>query len=185
MEFWSGFWGTVLGAAIALIGTVFSSLYTYHCQQKIEQQRIVCEFANEQRKEKIKIYTDLCGILERIEAVVVIVPSQKPCCSGKIDAHTFAKKAEELHNYFDKHAGELVLYMPNEIYSELVRFRSKLYEISQHEFVYFEISAPSPSFSADLELIKDIKTKIINLQNRMKYDLEPSNKAKKRKDKYK
>lgn len=185
MEFWSGFWGTVLGAAIALVGTVFSSLYTYHCQQKIEQQRNVFEYAKEQRKEKIRIYTDLCGILERIEAVVVVVPSQKPSCSGKFDAHTFAEKAEELHSYCNKHAGELALYMPSEIYSELVRFRSKLYELSQHDFVYFEISAVDPSFFTDLEVIKGIKAKAINLQNCMKYDLESSNKTKKRKDKNK
>ena len=178
MEFWSSFCGTVLGAAIALAGTVFSSLYTYHCQQRIEQQRIASEYVKEQRKEKMRIYTDLCGILERIEAVFVIVPSEKPCCSGKFDTHAFTQKVEELHNYFNKNAGELAIYVPDEIRSELIRFQSKLYDLSQHDFTYIEIGAPNSSFSAELELIKDIKIKAFHLQSRMKHDLEPSNKAK-------
>ena len=167
MEFWSGVIGAIVGGAIALIGTIFASVYEHRCQREAEL-----------RSEKKKIYEEICDILSSANYVsTVINPGANEYQTEKIDAANFARMSEKLGEYMKKHAGHLILYLSSDLYSSLVRIRAELYTLS-----LIDLQATSQTFSSDFHLLKATIIKIFNLEAQLKRDLYPINrKARKEK----
>ena len=117
MEFWSGILGAIVGGAIALIGTIFTSMYAFRCQMK-----------SEQRQEKRKIYGGLCNILGKFHHISVIIdPEAKDGKLGNIDAEQYYGILNELSQYTADHAGDITLFLPNDICSSIMRIRAEIY----------------------------------------------------------
>lgn len=164
MEFWSGILGAVVGGAIALIGTVFSSIYTYRCQIK-----------SEQRQEKKRIYIDICGILGGMETVMITVDQNgNQTTSAQFDIANFHVALEQLNAYMTDHSGELSLYLPNEIYSALMRIKADMYQAANHDYARFDCIS-TQGFTSEYELIKSVVKKVWKVQALIKNDLYPTN----------
>lgn len=160
MEFWSGILGAIIGGTIALAGTVFASVYEQHCRKK-----------SELRIEKKRLYTDICNILGNAYRISVIVDSTThKCPTGRIDPTSFSRISEELGAYLSEHTGEIVLYLPNTIYSALMRISSDLYELST-----MNLRLSIETFDSDFEQMKQIMAKVSDLENKIKNDLYPAN----------
>ena len=161
--------GAVVGGAIALIGTVFSSIYTYRCQTN-----------SELRQEKKQIYTDICGILGGIETVVItFVQNGDQTTPGQLDTTNFHIVLDQLNGYMKDHSGKLSLYLPNEIYSALMRIKADIYQATNRDYAEFNCLSEQ-EFTSEYELIKNVVKKIWKVQALIKNDLYPTNRKYKR-----
>lgn len=164
MEFWSGILGTVVGSAIALAGTVFTSIYTYRCQTE-----------SEQRQEKKRIYTDICEILSGVETVAIAVDqTENREILGQIDTTNFYVALDQLNVYMKDHSGEINLYLPNEIYSALMRIKADIYQVANHAYAKFDCVS-GQDFTSEYALIKGVVKKIWKIEALIKKDLYPTN----------
>ena len=91
--------------------------------------------------------------------------------SGRSAARTlpdFGRISEELGTYMKKHAGHLIFYLPNSLYSALIRIQADLFAIS-----LVDAQTSPQTFGSDLEILKTTILKISNFEEKLKQDIYP------------
>lgn len=158
MEFWSAILGAVVGGAIALMGNVFTSIHSYRCQINTEH-----------RQDKKRIYLDICSILGELYHIPMLADlGEDQKLHGRLDAETIHQILDELSNYVTKHTGEILLFFPNDIYSDLVRIQADIYKTAS-----LDLNRAEQTVVEDLEIYKKLLIKVGDLKKKIKNDLYP------------
>lgn len=146
-----GFSGAIIGAIIGLIGTYI----TLRIQQKKETEMWL-------RDKRLNMFIDLLNLLESFYIGLdidtldngVIHSNEKPVINLMIS----------LNDYFEKHKGELFLYLKSERYKETLVLRDKLFRFLQDESKQvFELQNIKDSEIHSIQML--IKTLEIHLKH--------------------
>ncbi|MBQ6019619.1 MAG: hypothetical protein IJL26_05495 [Clostridia bacterium] len=150
----------IIGALIGLFGTYMSN----RASRKQENEDWF-------RNHKYRIYTDLIGLLENI-TLPLIANEPINAESVFVDTQDLEEQKEELQEYVENNKGEIILFVPNDIYSRLVILIADIFTV-----VSSENSINLSEFN-NSRLFK-VKIETFELSRLLKDDLLPKTKRRK------
>ena len=113
----------VIGGLISAITAFVCQLFESKRNQQLEKERSRKEAVQWNRTNKLEIYRKLAAALEGINTP--IDPETR-----LVDGEEYRNKVNEFGKLVDENRGTIVLFVPNEIVSELYRLRGDIYRLS-------------------------------------------------------
>ena len=124
---WSVVIGTILGGLLSFAGGFVSNVYANRKEHAIWL-----------RNQRVNLFCELIAELESINIPVICSPeTESKTKIMNIDTNEIELRLNLLSNYITENAGRLILFLPDGLYSELMKLQAELYSALSEEAVDF------------------------------------------------
>ena len=111
----------IIGGLISAVTTIICNWWQNKKTVELEREKELTEHKKWLRDRKENIYSSLSGVLQKIN--IPVGPD------GMVSKDEIRKNIDEIADWIEKNKGMLALYIPDEIYGEIVKFQGELYQL--------------------------------------------------------
>lgn len=169
LELLSGILGALIGGLLTLIGSIIVMKY----EAKEARERQFDQFAQSDkewiRENRLKLYMELTEKLDNFKLYIDLDSITDG--NAKILSEAILDNLKELNDYLENEKGYLSLFLPNIMYSEIIRFKAKIYKIVVTPELQ-EVNLNNPQESEFFKIIIDgkkismtLKKSIVGIEN--------------------
>lgn len=161
MEWLSGIIGALVGGLLSLLGSIIVMKY----EAKEARERQLSQFAQSDkewiRENRLKLYMELTEKLENFKLYIDLDSISDG--NAKIFNDAVLDNLKELNDYIENRKGYLSLFLPNNLHSEIIGFKAKIYKIVVTPELQ-EVNLNNPQESELFKIIIDGKKISMNLK---------------------
>lgn len=157
----SGFGGAVIGGLFSLLGTCMALKGQYKKDKELQKSRFMEEDKKWIRENRLELYIELVDILESYQ--VPFIFEEENIEFGYVDTIEIKNYINSTNEYIEENKGKLFLFLPSEIFSQIVRMKGKMCDVAfsnKSQKIYYSDLKNSEMF----EIIIEAKRISNNLQ---------------------
>lgn len=124
----SGLGGAVIGGFFSLTATCITLEKQYKKDKKLQKIRFLEEDKNWLRQNRLELFIELVDVLESYHLPLVF--EKENTDFGYVDKTEIENYINATNEYIEENKGKLSLFLPSEIYSQIVRLRGKMCKIA-------------------------------------------------------
>lgn len=151
----SGFGGAVIGGLFSLLGTCITLKGQYKKDKELQKSRFMEEDKKWIRENRLELYIELVDILESYQ--VPFIFEEENIEFGYVDTIEIKNYINSTNEYIEENKGKLFLFLPSEIFSQIVRMRGKMCNVAfsnEPQKIYYNDLKNSEMFEAIIEAKK-------------------------------
>ena len=116
----------ITGGLISAVPLLICNILDHRHNHKMEQERNKKEDLRWARDKKESVYVELADILDKVN-----IPVDSD--TGRVECTEIRNRIKIIADWMDKNRGKLILYMPDNIYSDIMHLRGDLYKMLEDE----------------------------------------------------
>lgn len=158
----SGLVGAVIGGVFSLLGSCITMSKESKKDKEIQEQQFKEDDKKWLRENRLDLFVELVDVLEGYQIPVMFEENNTEY--GYVDVKEVENYINLTNEYIDKNKGKLFLFLPSEIFSQIVRIRSKMCDIAfsdKSQKLYYKDFKDSDLF----KIIVDAKKISMNIRN--------------------
>lgn len=158
----SGLVGAVIGGGFSLLGSLIVISKQNKNDRDIQEKRFKEENKKWLRENRLNLFIELVDVIEKYQIPFMVEESNTEF--GYIDSKEVENYINLTNEYINKNKGRLFLFLPSEIFSQIVRMRSKMCNIAfsdEPQRIYYKELKSSELF----DTIVDAKKISMNIKN--------------------
>ncbi|MDE5985296.1 MAG: hypothetical protein K2H13_08590 [Eubacterium sp.] len=150
----SGFGGAIIGGVFSLFAAGITLKYQYKKEQELQKFRYLEEDKKWLREKRIDLFVELVDVLESYQLPLITEENTEFGYVNKMEIENYINTTNE---YLDKNKGKLFLFLPSEIFSQIVRMRGKMCNIAfsnEPQKIYYSDLKNNEMFNTVIEAKK-------------------------------
>lgn len=124
----SGLVGAIIGGLFSLLATWITLKCQYKKDNELQKSRFLEEDKKWLRENRLELFTELVDVLESYQ--VPFIPEEENAEFGYVNKTEIENYINLTNEYIDENKGKLFLFLPSEIFSQIVRMRSKMCNVA-------------------------------------------------------
>lgn len=154
--------GASIGGILSLLGSYIAISKECQKDKEIQEQQFKENDKKWLRENRLNLFVELVDVLEGYQIPVMLEENNTEY--GYVDVKEVENYINLTNEYIDKNKGKLFLFLPPEIFSQIVRIRSKMCDVAfsdKPQKIYYEDFKDSDLF----KIIVDAKKISMNIRN--------------------
>lgn len=151
----SGLVGAIIGGFFSLLATWITLKCQYKKDNELQNSRFMEEDKRWLRENRLKLFTELVDVLEAYQVPFILEEGNAEF--GYVNKTEIENYINTTNEYIEENKGKLFLFLPSEIFSQIVRMRGKMCNVAffnEPQKIYFNDLKNSEMFKTIIEAKK-------------------------------